>query len=54
MREHRAGASPLRHRPAASYAWAPHDVPVFKTVKVHPDFHVEVCKALCSVPKNYI
>jgi len=33
---------------------APYDVPVFKTVKVHRDFHVEVGKALYSVPKVYI
>jgi hypothetical protein len=32
----------------------PYDVPVFKTVKVHRDFHVEVGKALYSVPKAYI
>ena len=31
-----------------------YDVPVFKTVKVHRDFHVEVGKALYSVPKAYI
>ena len=33
---------------------ARYDVPVFKTVKVHRDFHVEVGKALYSVPKLYI
>jgi transposase len=33
---------------------ARYDVPVFKTVKVHRDFHVEVGKALYSVPKAYI
>jgi transposase len=33
---------------------APYDVPVFKTVKVHRDFHIEVGKALYSVPKIYI
>jgi hypothetical protein len=32
----------------------PYDVPVFKTVKVHRDFHIEVGKALYSVPKAYI
>lgn len=31
-----------------------YDVPMFKTVKVHRDFHVEVGKALYSVPKVYI
>jgi transposase len=31
-----------------------YDVPVFKTVKVHRDFHVEIGKALYSVPKVYI
>lgn len=32
----------------------PYDVPIFKTVKVHRDFHVEVGKALYSAPKDYI
>jgi transposase len=32
----------------------PYDVPIFKTVKVHRDFHIEVGKALYSVPKAYI
>ncbi|HET8661518.1 MAG TPA: hypothetical protein VFM55_21295 [Micromonosporaceae bacterium] len=32
----------------------PYDLPVFTTVKVHRDFHVEVGKALYSVPKVYI
>jgi transposase len=31
-----------------------YDVPVFKTVKVHRDFHVEVARALYSAPKIYI
>jgi transposase len=31
-----------------------YDVPVFKTCKVHRDFHLEVGKALYSVPKAYI
>jgi transposase len=33
---------------------APYDVPVFKTCKVHRDYHLEVGKALYSVPKVYI
>jgi len=33
---------------------ARYDVPVFKMVKVHRDFNVEVGKALYSVPKVYI
>ena len=33
---------------------APYDVPIFKTVKVHRDYHIEVGKALYSVPKVYI
>jgi transposase len=33
---------------------ASYDVPMFKTVKVHRDYHVEVGKALYSVPKPYI
>ena len=33
---------------------AAYDVPVFKTVKVHRDFHVEVARALYSAPRVYI
>jgi transposase len=33
---------------------APYDVPVFKTCKVHRDFHLEIGRALYSVPKVYI
>ena len=33
---------------------AGYDVPVFKTCKVHRDFHLEVGKALYSVPKAFI
>ena len=33
---------------------APYDVPVFTTVKVHRDFHVEVGRALYSAPKEYL
>ena len=32
----------------------PYDVPVFKRVKVHRDFHVEVARALYSVPEHLI
>ncbi len=31
-----------------------YDVPVFTTVKVHRDFHVEVAKSLYSVPGDYL
>lgn len=31
-----------------------YDVPVFKAVKVHRDFHVEVAKALYSAPGDYL
>lgn len=31
-----------------------YDVPVFKTVKVHRDYHVEVARALYSVPGAYL
>jgi transposase len=31
-----------------------YDVPIFKTVKVHRDYHVEVAKALYSVPGAYL
>jgi transposase len=33
---------------------AAYDIPIFKTCKVHRDFHLEVGKALYSVPKAYI
>ena len=33
---------------------APYDVPVFTRVKVHRDFHVEVAKALYSLPAQWI
>ena len=33
---------------------AAYDVPVFKTVKVHRDYHVEVARALYSVPGAYL
>jgi transposase len=32
----------------------PYDVPVFTRVKVHRDFHVEVAKALYSVPEQFL
>lgn len=32
----------------------PYDQPVFTTVKVHRDYHVEVAKALYSVPEQYL
>jgi transposase len=32
----------------------PYDVPVFTSVKVHRDFHVEVGRALYSAPKEYL
>lgn len=31
-----------------------YDVPMFKTVKVHRDFHAEVAKALYSLPEQWI
>lgn len=31
-----------------------YDVPIFTTVKVHRDFHVEVAKALYSLPEQYL
>ncbi len=33
---------------------APYDVPVFTRVKVHRDYHVEVAKALYSVPEPFL
>jgi transposase len=33
---------------------APYDVPVFKSCKAHRDFHLEIGRALYSVPKAYI
>jgi len=32
----------------------PYDVPVFTTVKVHRDFHVEVARSLYSAPQQYL
>jgi len=32
----------------------PYDVPVFATVKVHRDFHIEIGRALYSAPKEYL
>jgi transposase len=32
----------------------PYDVPIFKAVKVHRDYHIEIGKALYSAPKDYI
>ncbi len=42
-------APALRPAPAA-----PYDVPVYATAKVHRDHHIEVAKALYSVPGNLI
>jgi hypothetical protein len=33
---------------------ASYDVPVFKTCKVHRDYHIEVCRSLYSIPREYI
>jgi transposase len=33
---------------------APYDVPVFKTCKVHRDYHLEACRSIYSVPREYI
>jgi transposase len=41
-------AAALLPRPAA------YDVPLFSTVKVHRDFHVEIGRALYSAPKEYL
>jgi hypothetical protein len=32
----------------------PYDVPVFTSVKVHRDFHVEVARSLYSAPQQYL
>jgi transposase len=32
----------------------PYDVPEFKQCKVHRDFHLEACKSLYSIPREYI
>ena len=49
-----AGVRRARGRRAAATAPVPYDVPVFTTVKVHRDFHVEVGRALYSAPKEYL
>jgi hypothetical protein len=38
----------------ASAPTAPYDVPVYATAKVHRDHHIEVAKALYSIPGNLI
>ena len=44
-----------RHEAGALLAVPPsYDVPIFKTVKVHRDYHVEIARALYSAPKDYI
>jgi transposase len=43
-----------REQPCLLPVPAAYDVPVFKTCKVHHDFHIEVCKSLYSVPREYI
>src|SRR5690606_23761115 len=32
----------------------PYDVPVFRTCEVHRDFHIEIGRALYSIPRDYI
>jgi transposase len=32
----------------------PYDVPIFKTCKVHHDYHIEIARALYSAPKDYM
>jgi transposase len=32
----------------------PYDVPVFKSCKVHNDYHIEACRSLYSIPREYI
>jgi hypothetical protein len=32
----------------------PYDVPVFRTCKVHRDYHLEIGKAIYSIPRDYI
>jgi transposase len=43
-----------REQPALLPVPAPYDVPVFKTCKVHRDYHIEACRSLYSVPREYI
>jgi transposase len=31
-----------------------YDVPVFKSCKVHNDYHIEACRSLYSIPREYI
>ena len=46
--------SPPPSRPLLLPAPGVYDVPVFKAVKVHRDFHAEVAKALYSLPEQWI
>lgn len=43
-----------REAPALLPAPSGYDVPIFREVKVHRDFHVEVAKSLYSVPGSYL
>jgi hypothetical protein len=32
----------------------PYDVPIFRTCKVHRDYHIEIGRAIYSIPRDYI
>lgn len=51
VREHFEGEEKSKLKPAPT---TPFDVPRWTTAKVHPDHHVQVSKALYSVPTRYI
>lgn len=52
--ERPAEAFTERERAALLAVSGSYDVPEFKECKVHRDFHVEVCKSLYSIPREYI
>jgi transposase len=43
-----------REAPALLAVPARYDVPVFRSCKVHRDFHIEIGRALYSIPRDYI
>ena len=51
----RPSCSPSRRQPGCCPApTSPYDLPIYATPKVHRDHHIEVAKALYSVPGNLI
>jgi hypothetical protein len=43
-----------QEQPALLAVPEPYDVPVFRSCKVHRDYHIEICRSLYSVPRDYV